>query len=142
MPLQASRSAPDLVAQLYESGIDHQWPRTPERTPSPEPPYRSPPGLDDSFPSPPVSPASDYEDVKSSSSSPTSPVQSQSTEQWPQLPFSLFDHLKQEVLYQDLDNARELKSERIANFLSVPMAIEQVLSLCLPPCCLADSRSR
>jgi hypothetical protein len=41
--------------------------------------------------------------------------------------FSLLDHLKEEVLAHELDGARELKSERIANFLAVPMAIEQVL---------------
>jgi hypothetical protein len=129
LTLHASRSAPDLVAQLYECDLNGtrqpQWPRTPERTPSPEPRYQthaSTTSVDERFPVSPVSPVSEDDTVKFSPSSPesgTSPLP-------PQPPFSLFDHLKEEVLAHDLDGARELKSERIANFLAVPMAIEQV----------------
>lgn len=44
-------------------------------------------------------------------------------------PFSLWDYLREELLATDFDSHQELKSERVSNFLSIPLAIEKVGAL-------------
>ncbi|KIY70649.1 DUF747-domain-containing protein [Cylindrobasidium torrendii FP15055 ss-10] len=50
-------------------------------------------------------------------------------------PFSLWDYLREELLATDFDSHQELKWERVSNFLSIPIAIEQIVGfgflLCL-----------
>lgn len=41
-------------------------------------------------------------------------------------PFSLWDYLREELLATDFDSHQELKWERVSNFLSIPLAMEQV----------------
>lgn len=43
------------------------------------------------------------------------------------LPASLWDYLKEEIQATELDGSQELKAERVTNFFSVPMVVEQVL---------------
>lgn len=61
-------------------------------------------------------------------SSPTSPAQSQilPTLGSRLLPASLWDYLQEEISASDLDGSQEMKAERVTNFFSVPMAVEQV----------------
>ena len=42
------------------------------------------------------------------------------------IPFSLWDYLREELLATDFDSHQELKWERVSNFLSIPFAIEKV----------------
>lgn len=42
------------------------------------------------------------------------------------IPFSLWDYLREELLATDFDSHQELKWERVSNFLSVPIALEKV----------------
>lgn len=42
------------------------------------------------------------------------------------LPFSLWDYLQEEVHTSDLDGSQDVKSERVSNFLMVPMQAEKV----------------
>lgn len=96
---------------------------TPNRTPSPEP-------LDNSVPRPlPKEPSS--EDDPAGASTPTlgghdvdgqHDVNDFATTN---VPFSLWDYLVEEILANPLDG-QELKSERIANFMNVPMHVERV----------------
>ena len=44
------------------------------------------------------------------------------------LPFSLWQYLQEEIRAIELDGSQEVKSERVVNFLSVPMAVEKVPS--------------
>lgn len=44
-------------------------------------------------------------------------------------PFSLWDYLREELLATDFDSHQELKWERVSNFLSMPFAIEKVMSV-------------
>ncbi|KIJ49444.1 hypothetical protein M422DRAFT_27811 [Sphaerobolus stellatus SS14] len=44
-------------------------------------------------------------------------------------PFSIWDYLREELLATDFDSHQELKWERVSNFLSVPLAIEKILSI-------------
>ncbi|KAG5221421.1 eukaryotic membrane protein family-domain-containing protein [Salix suchowensis] len=52
-----------------------------------------------------------------------------------ELPFSLWDYLREELLATDFDSHQELKWERVSNFLSIPLAIEKIIGfgfiLCL-----------
>ena len=41
-------------------------------------------------------------------------------------PFWLWDYLREELLATDFDSHQELKWERVSNFLSIPLAMEQV----------------
>ncbi|KAI9461232.1 eukaryotic membrane protein family-domain-containing protein [Lactarius psammicola] len=43
-------------------------------------------------------------------------------------PFSLWDYLREELLATDFDSHQELKWERVSNFLSIPLAIEKIIS--------------
>ncbi|KAH9978838.1 eukaryotic membrane protein family-domain-containing protein [Lactifluus volemus] len=43
-------------------------------------------------------------------------------------PFSLWDYLREELLATDFDSHQELKWERVGNFLSIPLAIEKIIS--------------
>ncbi|KAF8499828.1 eukaryotic membrane protein family-domain-containing protein [Russula emetica] len=43
-------------------------------------------------------------------------------------PFSLWDYLREELLETDFDSHQELKWERVSNFLSIPIAIEKIVS--------------
>ncbi|KAH9956923.1 eukaryotic membrane protein family-domain-containing protein [Russula dissimulans] len=43
-------------------------------------------------------------------------------------PFSLWDYLREELLATDFDSHQELKWERVSNFLSIPIAIEKIVS--------------
>lgn len=45
------------------------------------------------------------------------------------LPTSLWDYLREEISASELDGSQEMKAERVTNFFSVPMAVEQVSSL-------------
>ena len=47
-----------------------------------------------------------------------------------QLPFSLWDYLRQEVMATEMDGEEGVKSERVTNFLTVPGEVEKV-SACL-----------
>ncbi|KIL66316.1 hypothetical protein M378DRAFT_161198 [Amanita muscaria Koide BX008] len=53
----------------------------------------------------------------------------------PNVPFSLWDYLREELLATDFDSHQELKWERVSNFLSIPLAIEKIIGfgfiLCL-----------
>lgn len=42
------------------------------------------------------------------------------------LPTSLWDYLREEISASELDGSQEMKAERVTNFFSVPMAVEQV----------------
>lgn len=42
---------------------------------------------------------------------------------------SLWDYLKEELTAADFETTQELKRERVANFLSVPIAFEKVAQL-------------
>ena len=42
------------------------------------------------------------------------------------LPASLWDYLKEEIRATELDGSQEMKAERVTNFFSVPMVVEQV----------------
>lgn len=42
------------------------------------------------------------------------------------LPTSLWDYLQEEISASELDGSQEMKAERVTNFFSVPMAVEQV----------------
>ena len=44
---------------------------------------------------------------------------------------SLWDYLKEELTAADFETTQELKRERVANFLSVPIAFEKVRGGCL-----------
>jgi len=44
------------------------------------------------------------------------------------VPFSLWDYLREELLATDFDSHQELKWERVSNFLSMPVAMEKVCS--------------
>lgn len=44
------------------------------------------------------------------------------------LPASLWDYLKEEIRATELDGSQEMKAERVTNFFSVPMVVEQVAS--------------
>lgn len=57
-----------------------------------------------------------------------------------ELPFSLWDYLREELLATDFDSHQELKWERVSNFLSIPLAIEKVR--CLAPLLLFLIMSR
>ncbi|KAJ3777830.1 eukaryotic membrane protein family-domain-containing protein [Lentinula raphanica] len=48
-------------------------------------------------------------------------------EQQYQVPFSLWDYLREELLATDFDSHQELKWERVSNFLSIPTAIEKII---------------
>ena len=83
-----------------------------------------------SLPSSPVAPATPVEGMPP----PTPPVA--------EMPFSLWDYLREEILATDFDSHQEMKWERVSNFLQVPFAIEKVrpLSLvCTPPTLRADN---
>ncbi|KAF8488406.1 eukaryotic membrane protein family-domain-containing protein [Gautieria morchelliformis] len=43
-------------------------------------------------------------------------------------PFSIWDYLREELLATDFDSHQELKWERVSNFLSIPVALEKILS--------------
>ncbi|KAI9509168.1 DUF747 family protein [Russula earlei] len=43
-------------------------------------------------------------------------------------PFSLWDYLREELLATDFDSHQELKWDRVSNFLSIPVAIEKIVS--------------
>lgn len=55
----------------------------------------------------------------------TPPVQPSQSEPI-DVPFSLWDYLREELLATDFDSHQELKWERVSNFLSIPFAIEKV----------------
>ncbi|KAJ3753576.1 eukaryotic membrane protein family-domain-containing protein [Lentinula raphanica] len=65
--------------------------------------------------------------------SPLSPTHSEfislkpQQEQQYQVPFSLWDYLREELLATDFDSHQELKWERVSNFLSIPTAIEKII---------------
>ncbi|KAJ3973490.1 eukaryotic membrane protein family-domain-containing protein [Lentinula raphanica] len=66
--------------------------------------------------------------------SPLSPTHSefislkpQQEQQYYQVPFSLWDYLREELLATDFDSHQELKWERVSNFLSIPTAIEKII---------------
>jgi len=42
------------------------------------------------------------------------------------VPFSLWDYLREELLATDFDSHQEMKWERVSNFLSMPWAMEKV----------------
>ncbi|KAH9994967.1 eukaryotic membrane protein family-domain-containing protein [Russula compacta] len=42
--------------------------------------------------------------------------------------FTLWDYLREELLATDFDSHQELKWERVSNFLSIPVAIEKIIS--------------
>lgn len=44
-------------------------------------------------------------------------------------PFSLWDYLREELLATDFDSHQELKWDRVSNFLSMPLAMEKVISI-------------
>ncbi|GAA98908.1 uncharacterized protein L969DRAFT_51170 [Mixia osmundae IAM 14324] len=44
-----------------------------------------------------------------------------------QLPYSLWDYLREEMSATELDGTQEVKSERVSNFLSVPMEVEKII---------------
>lgn len=44
----------------------------------------------------------------------------------PEVPFSLWDYLREELLATDFDSHQEMKWERVRNFLSMPWAMEKV----------------
>ena len=71
------------------------------------------------LPSRPITPpvATDFEPPKARS--PSSDV-----------PFSLWDYLREELLATDFDSHQELKWERVSNFLSMPWAMEKVCDSC------------
>src|SRR5882757_268733 len=72
-----------------------------------------------SLPSSPVEPATPVEETQS----PASPAA--------EVPFSLWDYLREEILATDFDSHQEIKWERVSNFLQVPFAIEKVRPLSL-----------
>ncbi|KAK9897095.1 DUF747-domain-containing protein [Cystobasidium minutum MCA 4210] len=43
------------------------------------------------------------------------------------LPASLWDYLQEEISASELDGSQETKAERVTNFFSVPMAVEQII---------------
>lgn len=47
-----------------------------------------------------------------------------------EIPFSLWDYLREEILATDFDSHQEIKWERVSNFLQVPFAIEKVSPRC------------
>lgn len=76
-----------------------------------------------SLPSSPVEPSTPVEETQP----PTPPVV--------EVPFSLWDYLREEILATDFDSHQEMKWERVSNFLQVPYAVEKVRSLllvCIP----------
>jgi len=76
-----------------------------------------------SLPSSPVAPATPVDETQP----PTPPAA--------QIPFSLWDYLREEILATDFDSHQEIKWERVSNFLQVPFAVEKVrplLLLCIP----------
>ncbi|KAG5638628.1 hypothetical protein H0H81_011347 [Sphagnurus paluster] len=44
------------------------------------------------------------------------------------VPFSLWDYLREELLATDFDSHQELKWERVSNFLSIPLAMEKIMT--------------
>ncbi|KAA1471685.1 DUF747-domain-containing protein [Dentipellis sp. KUC8613] len=44
------------------------------------------------------------------------------------VPFSLWDYLREELLATDFDSHQELKWERVSNFLAIPIAMEKIMS--------------
>jgi len=71
--------------------------------------------------------------AKAYASLPSSPVASatpltlEETQPPAEIPFSLWDYLREEILATDFDSHQEIKWERVSNFLQVPFAIEKVL---------------
>jgi hypothetical protein len=57
------------------------------------------------------------------------------------LPTSLWDYLREEISASELDGSQEMKAERVTNFFSVPMAVEQVSS-CTPASDFSNTRSK
>jgi hypothetical protein len=58
------------------------------------------------------------------------------------LPASLWDYLKEEIRATELDGSQEMKAERVTNFFSVPMVVEQVRqSVRTQQCTLTGRRS-
>jgi hypothetical protein len=81
-----------------------------------------------SLPSSPVLPATPVEETQPPSPSAT------------EIPFSLWDYLREEILATDFDSHQEVKWERVSNFLQVPFAVEKVRPLLLVYIPLIPSR--
>ena len=78
-----------------------------------------------SLPPTPVSP----------SASPTSPTFPQPLD----IPFSLWDYLREELLATDFDSHQELKWERVSNFLHIPLAMEKACAFDISIASLFDT---
>ncbi|KDQ21929.1 hypothetical protein BOTBODRAFT_26332 [Botryobasidium botryosum FD-172 SS1] len=85
----------------------------------------------------PISPTSSPQDIpKVYKSLPSSPIRSSTPtftdetreEDKYTPPFSLWEYLREELLATDFDSHQELKWERVGNFLSVPVAVEKIIS--------------
>ena len=74
----------------------------------------------------PSSPGSASVPTPSSPSQSMQPAPSASSPALRFLPASLWDYLNEELAASELDGSQELKAERVTNFFSVPMAVEQV----------------
>ncbi|KZT26850.1 DUF747-domain-containing protein [Neolentinus lepideus HHB14362 ss-1] len=84
-----------------------------------------------SLPPTPLSPSPPPDTIDLAS--PTEPSHTDTPQ--PHRPFSLWDYLREELVANDFDEHQEMKWERVANFLSVPVAMEKIMSfgffLCL-----------
>lgn len=71
-----------------------------------------------------------YASLPSSPAEPATPVEVEDsqppTPRGAEIPFSLWDYLREEILATDFDSHQEMKWERVSNFLQVPLAIEKV----------------
>ena len=74
-----------------------------------------------------------YASLPSSPAAPSTPVEEKQPPTPPvaEIPFSLWDYLREEILATDFDSHQEMKWERVSNFLQVPYAIEKVRALLL-----------
>ena len=70
-----------------------------------------------------------YASLPSSPVAPSTPLEE--SQPAAEIPFSLWDYLREEILATDFDSHQEIKWERVSNFLQVPFAIEKVRPMVL-----------
>lgn len=89
---------------------------------------RSRPTAYASLPPTPIQPSRPFSPLSPVSPLPASPTYEAASSQ-PEpynVPFSLWDYLREELLATDFDSHQELKWERVSNFLQMPVAMEKV----------------
>ncbi|PPQ90536.1 hypothetical protein CVT25_015850 [Psilocybe cyanescens] len=90
---------------------------------------RSRPTAYASLPPTPIQPSRPFSPLSPVSPLPASPTYEAASSQ-PEpynVPFSLWDYLREELLATDFDSHQELKWERVSNFLQMPVAMEKII---------------